>query len=46
MFSYNGSEFVKIDKFTILFDTVRDRKENWMVEYPILWWFWRECGEE
>ena len=31
MFSYGGSEFVKMEKFIILFDTVGDSKERWVI---------------
>ena len=34
--SYDGNEFIKTEKFTILFDTIRDRKERWMTENSIV----------
>ncbi|RPA98364.1 hypothetical protein L873DRAFT_1687562 [Choiromyces venosus 120613-1] len=36
MLSYDGSEFVKTNKFTVLFDTMRDQKEKWMSENSVI----------
>ena len=36
MLSYDGSEFMKTEKLTILFDIMRDRKERWMIENLIV----------
>jgi len=33
MFSYDGSEFVKMEKFTTLSDTIMDSKERWVTEF-------------
>jgi len=36
MFSYDGSEFVKMEKFIILFDTMRGSKERWVIESSVM----------
>ena len=36
MFSYDGSEFVKMEKLTILFDTLRGSKERWVIESSVM----------
>ncbi|KAF8544769.1 hypothetical protein BDD12DRAFT_814675 [Trichophaea hybrida] len=36
MLRYDGSKFLMTDKFMVLFDTMRDRKEKWMTENSIL----------